>query len=319
MQISSPQYGPLIFNPVNIQTGLKLDTTSLSCQKDFGTIVIQQYKTAQYSIRYILLNFLKPVVLHFKEENTAIRNRLVLKGNFQIQKDRGKKTFIKQGQLLLLGENDDEQTIYFGHQSEYRLFDTIYSDIFLLPLVEAFPSLLEIINDSSHHRKIKAKQPRFAVPDISRIAQNLLKCPYDGALRKVYFEIKMKDYLFEALAPAFEKEIFGKKAMEEQRVYQASQIILSDLTKHISLREISRQVGLNENKLKTAFKDILGTPVFKHLVQARMEQARHLLLTTDKPIKEIASLTGFKYLTNFATAFRKYYGDTPGELRADRP
>jgi AraC-like DNA-binding protein len=40
-----------------------------------------------------------------------------------------------------------------------------------------------------------------------------------------------------------------------------------------------------------------------------------LLLTTNKPIKDICSSVGYPRITNFITAFRRRFGVTPGSLR----
>ncbi|MEI9809095.1 MAG: helix-turn-helix domain-containing protein [Bacteroidota bacterium] len=46
-----------------------------------------------------------------------------------------------------------------------------------------------------------------------------------------------------------------------------------------------------------------------------MQAARSLLLETDKPLKEIASLTGYSTKQSFMNAFKKYFNDTPGSFR----
>jgi AraC-like DNA-binding protein len=63
------------------------------------------------------------------------------------------------------------------------------------------------------------------------------------------------------------------------------------------------------------FRQVFGSGVFETLLKARMQKARSLLLETDKPIKEVASLIGYERLTSFITAFRKHFGYTPASLR----
>jgi AraC-like DNA-binding protein len=46
-----------------------------------------------------------------------------------------------------------------------------------------------------------------------------------------------------------------------------------------------------------------------------MSEAKKLLLETNKPIKDIAGLVGYNYLTNFIAAFRNYFGQPPGQFR----
>ena len=98
-------------------------------------------------------------------------------------------------------------------------------------------------------------------------------------------------------------------------IFRARDIIKTDITKHLSIKEISRLVQLNEYKLKIGFREKFGTGIFEHLLQERMDMARKLLIETGKPMKEIASLTGFNQVSNFIASFKKYFGHTPGHLR----
>jgi AraC-like DNA-binding protein len=71
----------------------------------------------------------------------------------------------------------------------------------------------------------------------------------------------------------------------------------------------------NSLKLKTGFNKVYGMGVFKRLVYRRMEHAKTLLSTTDKSIREIATLTGYDTVAGFIHAFRRTFGTTPREWR----
>jgi len=321
MLISSPQYGNLHLLPLDNDIAgnhWPPGSSAYYCEKDFGTIVIRKYNAGQFRIQYVLVNLIRTISFLFKEEKPQVRNRLVLEGDFWMKTKDRQKQQIKSGQLLLLHAGDREETLHFEKEGQYVFLDTMYSDAFLQPLLSSFPSLAPFIHHApSAKEQRKIRGPRFALPETTRIAQNLLQCPYDPGLRRLYFEIKMKDYLFQSfiLAQKSGKKVNKLQQEEQEAVYMAHRIILSDITRHITIKDISGQVRLNEKKLKRSFKQVYGMGVYECLLQARMERARELLLTTDKPIKEIASLCGFDYLTNFATAFRRYFGDTPGDLR----
>jgi AraC family transcriptional activator of pyochelin receptor len=133
----------------------------------------------------------------------------------------------------------------------------------------------------------------------------------------LYFENKINDFHFEVLAQTYKADpgIVDLLQSEKDAVFNARDIILTDLKQHFTIRQISEQVQLNEFKLKAGFKQLFGTGMFECLLRARMEKAKKLLIETDKPMKEIASLTGYEFLTSFITAFRKYFDYTPGSLR----
>ncbi len=321
MLISSPKYGPITLAPVNPDNipGLLLPgSNTLYCKRDFGTILIQEFNAKHYSIRYCIYNFLRKMTLIFKEEKIGIIAKYALKGNVNLRTANKDKFHLREGQFVLLGGADDEETILFDKENEYKLLNTAYSVDALRKPVTAFPSLKEFIsNTSSRKGSLMLHQPRFGSPEMTEIIYDLLKCPYDENPRRLYFENKVKDYLFELLVQTYLTKPADVKLMEKEKdaVIYARDIILTDLSQHFTIREISQQVRLNEFKLKAGFKALFGTGIFEYLLQARMQKARRLLTETDKPIKEIASLSGHQRLTNFITAFRKYYGYTPGSLR----
>ena len=49
--------------------------------------------------------------------------------------------------------------------------------------------------------------------------------------------------------------------------------------------------------------------------ELRLNHAAMLLVTTDSPIIEIASKSGFNNLSNFNRAFKMYFGKTPSAYR----
>ena len=321
MLISSPKYGIITLAPVipDSISGLLLPGSETStAETDFGTIFIQEFNTEHYSIRYNIFNFLKKITLLFSEERTGIRSRFVLEGSLNIKTNGKGKVHLKEGQFVLLSGLDKDETVIFDKGKEYRLFDTAYSVDLLKKLVASFPSLNEFIsNDGTPKALLKINKPRYASSKMTEIVYDLLKCPYDEKLRKLYFENKINDFLFEVLAQTYKAEpgVVDLVQREKDAVFNARDIILTDLKQHFTIRQISEQVQLNEFKLKAGFKQLFGTGMFECLLRARMEKAKKLLIETDKPMKEIASLTGYEFLTSFITAFRKYFDYTPGSLR----
>jgi AraC-like DNA-binding protein len=63
------------------------------------------------------------------------------------------------------------------------------------------------------------------------------------------------------------------------------------------------------------FSQFFKTGVFECFQRARMYKAKQLLLQTNKPIKEICTMAGYPRMSNFITAFRKFFKYTPGSLR----
>lgn len=321
MYISSPKYGVITLTPIvpeNIPGLLLPGSETTFCEREFGTMIIQEFNADHYSLRYAIFNFIKKVTLFFKEENSDLKTEIALKGAIKIKANAGKDVNLKQGEFALFRSSDNSRTILFEKGKEYRIFDTTYFAELLNELIESFPSLKDFINNTLlNNTKTAVRQLSFSSAKMIDLAYDILKCPHDESLRRLYFENKVNDQLFELIAQAYKKEPAenGLTQMETSAVVKARGIILKDITQHYTIPDISKQVQLNELKLKAGFKKIYGTGIFECLLEARMEGAKKLLIETDKPLKEIASLTGYEYLTNFAIAFRKYFGYTPGSVR----
>ena len=92
-------------------------------------------------------------------------------------------------------------------------------------------------------------------------------------------------------------------------------MIRKNIRYHFVIREIAQKVGMNEFKLKNGFRELFGNGVYEYLRSERMQVARQLLGESDRSIKEIASMTGYRSVNSFIKAFKKMYGVTPGDFR----
>jgi AraC-like DNA-binding protein len=103
------------------------------------------------------------------------------------------------------------------------------------------------------------------------IVYDILKCPHDGNLRNLYFENRVNDFLFEFTRSIFQNKITGYSCKCARRfchsICQGNH--LQNLKLHLTIQEISKQVGLNEYKLKAGFKQKFGLGIFECLLEAR--------------------------------------------------
>jgi len=83
----------------------------------------------------------------------------------------------------------------------------------------------------------------------------------------------------------------------------------------IALRDIARAVHLSPNYLCEVFSRATGQSPGRFLLRVRLEHARFLLLTTSRPITEIALSCGFSDSSYFARAFKAFFGHAPSRLR----
>jgi len=103
----------------------------------------------------------------------------------------------------------------------------------------------------------------------------------------------------------------------DKRIERAINFIHQDLSILLSIKKLSDVSYLSETQFKKLFKECLGVPIGKYLIQVRMEKARSLLSHTDMPITQIALEVGYEDLSSFSRRFSTYYGQ-PARYFANR-
>lgn len=105
--------------------------------------------------------------------------------------------------------------------------------------------------------------------------------------------------------------------LDYQAILAAKQIITDHPERDITIPALSKQVFLNEQKLKLGFSLCYGTPIGAYLKDCRMTKASELLVHTDLSIEEVAHATGYNSSASFIKAFRQKYKITPLKFRTD--
>lgn len=85
--------------------------------------------------------------------------------------------------------------------------------------------------------------------------------------------------------------------------------------KDIYLDSIAAELDMSTNYLSHFFKEITGVSFPDYLGRVRVEEAKKLLGSTDKPIGDISSAVGCTNINTFIRLFKKVEGITPGRYR----
>lgn len=82
-----------------------------------------------------------------------------------------------------------------------------------------------------------------------------------------------------------------------------------------SVAEVAKHVGISHDHLRHLYRQVRGKSLVRCLNEARIERAKLLLANSPFPLKQIASLCGFKDEYYFSAVFRKVAGLAPGAFR----
>ena len=99
---------------------------------------------------------------------------------------------------------------------------------------------------------------------------------------------------------------------------RALEMLKANLDGQIGLSEVARECKLSVSHFVRAFKQAVGQPPYRWLLQQRIDAAKELLLHSGLPMVEIALKCGFADQACFIRAFRKLLDTTPGEWRRMR-
>ncbi|MBE6111344.1 MAG: AraC family transcriptional regulator [Erysipelotrichaceae bacterium] len=98
-------------------------------------------------------------------------------------------------------------------------------------------------------------------------------------------------------------------------VENARHFLSANLTQEIRMEDAAEAAGISLYHLCRLFRQYTGMTMREYLVRERIETARRLLVTTERPIPRIAALLRFCDQSYFTRVFRTYTGMTPGEYR----
>jgi len=284
----------------------------LSFGNDAVKLLRRELVSELFIIRYNKFRFFKNQTIKSESTRTGMHSRAMLYNEVHSTIEGFGNLHQEQNSVIMFWSARPECTTLFEKGQEYRILDLFFSPYLIEPLSGFFPDLT---NPSALHPSHLSR----LTPALLHVIDEILDCPYDESTSRFYFELKVREYLFvllEQLNPRIEKYKFTP--YEKDCIMKVKDALMSDLSQPpVSMRELARKAGINEFKLRVGFQHFFGMGVFEYYKKARMEKAKELLLVTNRPIKDICRLTGYTRTTNFITAFRNYFGQTPGSLRRD--
>jgi len=97
------------------------------------------------------------------------------------------------------------------------------------------------------------------------------------------------------------------------RLARAREWIAHHLDQPLTVTSIAQAAGASASGLQRLFQRVEGQSVFEYIRRLRLEQAHEALRVGRLSVQEAAALAGYTNAANFATAFKRRYGQTPSE------
>ena len=85
--------------------------------------------------------------------------------------------------------------------------------------------------------------------------------------------------------------------------------------KPTSVADMAAQLNLSPAHLQRLYREQFGVSCYEDVLNARMQLAKHYLLTTDLAAGQVSELCGYEHYEHFARQFREKCGMPPGAYR----
>jgi AraC family transcriptional activator of pyochelin receptor len=284
---------------------------------EYLKLLLQEFYSAHCKVFYAVYLVDKKTSFRLRDEGPLFFFCLALQHDRYLEIAGLGKVLIKEGQFNMIYAPLLDLVSTHEDGREYITLNLQYDLKVLQEWAPYFPKLAAFLEKVQAGKPAALlSPPEWLTKEIQDILYRIMHTPSDMTSRQPYFDLLLKTLLFHLLNQSVQRLPASIYTHYEIDGIQAARIMIKkNIRYHFVIREISQKVGMNEFKLKNGFRELFGNGVYEYLRTERMLEARHLLSNGGKNVKEVAALTGYKSVNSFIKAFKKKYGQTPGDYR----
>lgn len=159
-------------------------------------------------------------------------------------------------------------------------------------------------------------------PPLSSVQPDTMRLGYEGAAlldAMMDGEAAPPDTIFvppKGISHRLSSEV---AAVDDREVASAIQIIRNRACEGLNVQALLTKLNVSRSTLERRFHAAFGRSPAEEIERVRMSRAKLLLVETRYKLAKIAVLTGYGTASQFATAFKRHVGLTPGEFRKQAP
>lgn len=297
----------------------KLEEKKVSIDDKPVFLVNQQLTTGGLFVMHAEMCFDKPTHIYTEVEGETVTSQFIFYKK-SVEELRGKPNALygrSRHNIRYIPSTRNEHEV--KENVDYMYFLIALSKDYYFNLIDRHSILHEdFVKEIENGRFTSfATEDFFVTLEMRRVIDDMVNCRQEGELKRIHTEARILELLMYQL-----EQLSGRE--QEQELIRGDDILKLEQVREVlgeryatppTQRELSREVGLNEFKLRRGFKEYFGITVYDYITRLRMEKARELLLDQGKTISEVSSIVGFSHQNNFSIAFKKYFGIPPSELR----
>ena len=156
----------------------------------------------------------------------------------------------------------------------------------------------------------------FDTPCGTEICQRIYEIIYACRNDQLPHEMRLSEKLYALLiACLLGQTDEADTPSEDTPIQSAIRFIRKNYHLDLTLEDMAQQASMSKYHFSRLFKKSCGYSPHEFLTLTRLNRAKHLLKTTDLPIKQIALEIGYQSVASFSNTFASRVGVTPSRFR----
>ncbi|MFL9834194.1 helix-turn-helix domain-containing protein [Chryseobacterium terrae] len=260
-------------------------------------------------------NFLQS---YFIEGESSFNLLFLLSQNINLKaSDCGTQFEFKKNQYILhYSSAENRAELWTENQEVLKYIQIQINYQYVFDLIDPHSTLesAEILENMKNNNFIflhKQTPPNMTV-EMHMILKEILGYSKKGVMQKLFIEAKIIKLLILIFEQFNEKDIQEDLSKTPETI---KKFLDENYHKNLKIEEISKIIGINQNKLRREFKEHYQTTIVDYVSELRMLKAKKMIVNNRIMIKEIAIECGYEYVQNFTRAFKKKFGVSPEKLR----
>lgn len=319
----------------------QMTTLRREADGDCGTVAAESiyellpfYGTGQIKIYRLMDNlmltifdaaFNEDLTLSFQLSPHYFEIEYCVNGSIGIEERSGSTTLFSPNQLSISMSRETDGTLTHAAGQRYRCVSLSADKRSIHAYLGSsgiglWDETMEMLEAQIRQRYFKGVS---ATPDIAKCFLQIFNCHLPGKAKALFFESKVMEILSQLISRELPEPSFGAGGHQQldefeygqiKRIPQLLQERLFDLP---TVGQLSRDLAINRNKLMRGFKIIYGDTIFVYHRKMCLRRAAVQLTHSNASILEIALDAGYSSASNFSSAFKREFGHTPLQHRAD--
>lgn len=172
--------------------------------------------------------------------------------------------------------------------------------------IAQFPQSLLDMSVFANSNYLRADPNPQELCEFAELCDRLLKCAPDEVQGALYTAL-----IFRKIGLIYASGRGEACVTKYSYVQDVLQLITDNLTEPLTIPALCKKFGVGHSKLMSDFKNATGSTYKKYLTDLRQTRARELLASGSSIISTSLEV-GYSSEAHFITAFKKYWGITPG-------